>query len=583
MEKLDRTSWIGILVCILGLVGWQWYMNKYHPPRPVTPPALTADASPTPPPAPAAPTPAPTASPAYIPPQLSARTETVGTPSAEYVFSNDSGGIGEVVLVTHFGEQKEGIRLNADAKFPIGAIGFVEGELLGGFEMSVSATKGETLFHQTLPDGMDVTKRFVLPSGGVSPADYTVGLEVTLRNTGDAPISRPSLFVSTGSAAPVHSTDMPMYTRFDWFHGGKMEMIDVNWFSAGTIPLTGIQISAAKPLYSKTAEKVGWAGVSSQYFCILLNDPSLAASGAWARRFDITRRDGKHVFGIEGALAFPGFTLAPGESKTLKLSIFAGPKQYSILKDLGGGQQEAMNFGLFTPVSVALLWAMNTLHGYLGNYAWAIIVLTLIIKSALWPLQNAATQSMKKMSVLSPKMTELREKYKDDPQKMNEELMKLYKEYGVNPFGGCLPMLVQIPIFFGFYSMLGTSIELRNSSFLWVQDLSQPDTVFHLLGFPVNILPLVMAGTMVWQMAISPKTGDAMQQRIMMFMPVIFIAFAYNFASALSLYWTTQNLFSIVQLYLTRDKVVPALEKKSDVARREAVATKKKKKGRRPA
>lgn len=144
-------------------------------------------------------------------------------------------------------------------------------------------------------------------------------------------------------------------------------------------------------------------------------------------------------------------------------------------------------------------------------------------------------------------------------------------------------MLVQIPIFFGFYSMLGTSIELRNSSFLWVQDLSQPDTVFHLLGFPVNILPLVMAGTMVWQMAISPKTGDAMQQRIMMFMPVIFIAFAYNFASALSLYWTTQNLFSIVQLYLTRDKVVPALEKKSDVARREAVATKKKKKGRRPA
>ena len=123
-------------------------------------------------------------------------------------------------------------------------------------------------------------------------------------------------------------------------------------------------------------------------------------------------------------------------------------------------------------------------------------------------------------------------------------------------------MLIQIPIFFGFYSMLGTAIELRNSSFFWVHDLSQPDTVAYILGFPLNILPLLMAGTMLWQMSLTPKTGDAMQRRMFMFMPLIFILFAYNFASALSLYWTTQNLISVVQLYATRNRPLPDLEKK---------------------
>jgi YidC/Oxa1 family membrane protein insertase len=141
-------------------------------------------------------------------------------------------------------------------------------------------------------------------------------------------------------------------------------------------------------------------------------------------------------------------------------------------------------------------------------------------------------------------------------------MMKLYREYGVNPFGGCLPMLIQIPIFFGFYTMLGTSIELRNSSFLWIHDLSQPDTVLHLLGFPINLLPILMAGTMVWQMAISPKSGDVLQQKIFYFMPLIFLAFCYNYASGLALYWTTQNAFSIIQLYLTRNNPLPQLERK---------------------
>jgi len=126
---------------------------------------------------------------------------------------------------------------------------------------------------------------------------------------------------------------------------------------------------------------------------------------------------------------------------------------------------------------------------------------------------------------------------------------------------GCLPVVIQIPIFFGLFAMLRSAVELRNSHFLWIHDLSQPDTLFHLGGFPVNVIPLVMAGTMFWQMSLTPKSGDPMQQRIMMFTPLIFIAFCYNYAAALALYWTVQNVFTIVQLYVTRNQQPPALQK----------------------
>jgi YidC/Oxa1 family membrane protein insertase len=146
---------------------------------------------------------------------------------------------------------------------------------------------------------------------------------------------------------------------------------------------------------------------------------------------------------------------------------------------------------------------------------------------------------------------------------MNQEVMKLYKQYGINPVGGCLPMLIQIPIFFGLYQMLGQAVELRNEKFLWVHDLSQPDTVAHIpgLGWPVNILPLCMAATQVWLMQMTPKTGDPTQRRVMMFTPLIFMFICYNFAAALALYYTAQNLFSILQFYQTKNQPMPALTK----------------------
>ncbi|MEI6339447.1 MAG: membrane protein insertase YidC, partial [Verrucomicrobiota bacterium] len=451
----------------------------------------------------------------------------------------------------------------------------------GGFAMKTDRAKSEASFTRRDADGLEITKRFTLPQDETKSDPYVVRMELEFRNAGAVEVSRAGYFVSTGGAAPIHSRDLPIYTRFDWLHdAAKFTGIDVNWFNASAVPLLGIPLSAAKSLYQESKPTVSWAGVASQYFCTIVTTEKTKGVSVWASRLDVDPLSATPIHGIQGGLGMPKFTLAPGETLQESFLIYAGPKELKRLQNLKADQDLVMNFGMFGFVSKFLLWAMNGFNGIFHSYAIAIILLTLMIKSVLWPVQNKATNQMRKMSLLSPKMAEVKEKYKDDPQKMNAKMMELYKDYGVNPFSGCLPMLIQIPIFFGFYSMLGSAIELRNSQFLWIHDLSQPDTVGHIpgLNFPVNLLPIIMAGTMVWQMAISPKSGDAMQQRMMLFMPVIFLVFCYNYASGLALYWTTQNLFSIVQLYLTRNKPLPTLEKKSVAVKRESVATSKKKK-----
>lgn len=570
---MDRKSWIVIIACVAGLGLWQWAKLKYYTPTPEqlaaarkaaeaaevqtsTAPAPTPQASPVAAAAPSAPAP--------VVPSVPVERFRISTGLAEFVFVSDAGGIEKAILSRHLAEGGSQVTLNIPNVPPVGAIGSTPGVPSGGFVREDAASPDQIAFVQTAPDGLITRKIFTVNKTGEGEGNYTVDLEVSFFNGGQTPVGRPGFYVSTGGAAPVHSSDLAIYTGIDWFHGGKATFADVNWFNASSIPLVGIQMRPAREIYEQKADSISWVAVKNQYFATIVaaieGTPGVAV---WARRIDLLYQNDKKVHGIEGALGLPGFQLEPGRTQSWKFQIYTGPKDLGRLTALGHDEQAVVNFGMFKWVSVALLFSMNALYGVLGNFAAAIIVLTIIIKAVLWPLQNKATNSMRRMSLLSPKMAELREKYKDDPTKMNQELMKLYKDYGVNPFNGCLPMLIQIPIFFGFYSMLGTAIELRNSSFLWVHDLSQPDTVGHILGFPINILPLLMAASMLWQMQMTPKTGDAMQQRMFMFMPVIFILFAYNYASALSLYWTTQNLISIGQLYLTRNKPLPVLEKKS--------------------
>jgi YidC/Oxa1 family membrane protein insertase len=577
---MDRKSWIAIILSVTGLFAWQWYVSKYY--KQEAPPTASPSSPSATPSTPVATTPAATPISALEePPSLSARAESLSTNSTEFVFNNDAGGIEQVILRMHLGENHDNVALNRSRTMPIGAFGFNPGEVLGGFEMNADRARGEVFFKRTQPDGLEISKRFSLPQGNGTQSPYVVNFEVTFSNPGTTAIQVPDFFISAGGAAPIHIHDLPMYTRFDWGHETKMSNIDVNWFSASSVPLIGIPIHGERPLYLENKPDIRWAAVTSQYFCTIVTPQSGSPTrSVWAKRFSTVKPDSAPVFGVQGGLIQGGLSLAPGTSETRSFQIYSGPKEIPNLRELGPTQDQVMSFGMFGFVSEFLLWSMNNLYALLGNYAAAIIVLTLLIKTILWPVQNKATNEMRKMAALSPKMTEMRDKFKDNPQKLNEETMKLYKEYGVNPFSGCLPMLIQIPIFFGFYSMLGTAIELRNSSFFWVNDLSQPDTIADVLGFPINILPIVMAGTMVWQMIITPKTGDAMQQRIFYFMPIIFLVFCYNYASGLALYWTTQNLFSIVQLYLTRNKPLPTLEKKSVVAKRTAAEAKKKSKNR---
>lgn len=588
---MDWKTWVAVGLSIVGLFLWQFfYAQQLAQQPPPAPPAVTENATagePAAAPALAAPSPDPEAATAPIPapaktgPVMAPRTESLRSGKSEYLFNNDTGGIEQVNLLVHLGENQDAVALNRDRAMPIGAIGSEPGVALGGFEMKADPANSRVVFTKTESDGLVIRKIFTLPPDDDPAREYQVALRVEFENPTGGELQRLGYFVSAGGAAPIHVTDMPLYTRFDWGREGKMQSIDVNWFSPSQVPLLGFQLRGAREIYAEARDSISWAAVASQYFCTILTSPDNAGASVWAKRFDTKKQNNTPVYGIQGAMGLPGFRLAAGENKALTFDIYAGPKELSRLNKLTQGQAQVMNFGMFGIVSEFLLWAMNSLHSFLGNYAAAIIALTLLIKTALWPVQNKATQSMRKMALLSPKMTELREKYKDNPQKMNEELMKLYKDYGINPFSGCLPMLIQIPIFFGFYSMLGVAIELRNASFFWIRDLSQPDTIGHVLGFPINLLPIIMAASMVWQMAITPKTGDKMQQRILYIMPVIFLVFCYNFASALALYWTTQNIFSIVQLYLTRNQPLPVLEKKSVIAKREARNAKKtRKKGR---
>ncbi len=581
---MDRTAWIAIALATIGLVAsiaWEQRQAAEARVKFLQQQALlAAQATPTPqaslPPGPA--TSSNTANQSLTDQkqrdEQPERDETLKSNVAELNFSNNKGGLVSVSLLKHSAEQGKFVHLNSDRTPAIGAITQNPNNWQdSGYTLTSDSEAGTATLKRTTSDGLEITKVYTLAKQAGLKDDYQVKLAVTFKNNAAASFDSPGFFVSTGAAEPVHRTDRIYATQFDWYRDGKFNSIAVNYFEPGKL-LGMFQTSGPKDVYTATADKILWASVSDQYFATILAPQEITGQQVWAMPVNVPDEVGQpSIKAIEGAIEIPGFSLPAGESKTVVFHIYAGPKEFNRLAKLPNDQADIMNFGWAKWVSELLLTVMNTLHAWVGSYALAIIIMTIIIRSMLWPLQNAATKSMRRMAKLSPIMNELREKYKDDPQRMNQETMKLYKEYGVNPFGGCLPMLVQIPIFFGFYGMLDKAIELRNSSFLWVHDLSQPDTVFHLGGIPINILPLVMAGTQLWQMAITPKTGDPAQQRMFLFMPLIFLFICYNYASGLALYWTVQNLFFVTQMYLTRkqaDAPLVKVSKSPQVAKRKS-------------
>src|SRR6266481_3934636 len=572
---MDRTAWIVVALCVVGLVVWEIYLVKQTPPRPAPVGVAPGQNSPTTTPTILAPSPTPVAeatpSSGESAPSFAEKIETLRNSGVELHLTNRGGGIKEAVLLKQVAEKGQPVILNSDKSAPIGAL----------IEQPSSATLPEftaspesdsaVRFESTTPEQVIIRKKFFFEKSPENKDNYVIEMDVDLENRGDKPYQSGGYFVALGSAAPIHQRDYPSYTRLVWCIDGRAKGIDVGWFGSSG-GFLGLGQRTARPYYQESIAGAEWVAVSNQFFTTLMAPLTAKATSVWGRRFEIDYAPDQKLLAIEGALGMPGFQLQPGQTYNAHFEIYAGPKLYHRLAQLPHNEAEVMDFGMFKIVCQLLLNFMNLLHSWLHDYGLAILALTTIIKLALWPIQNKANRSMRQMAALSPKIQELRDKYKDDPTRMNQEVMKLYKQYGINPVGGCLPMMIQIPIFFGLFKMLGQAVELRNAKFLWVHDLSQPDTVatLPLLGYsiPINIIPLCMAATQIWLMAMTPKTGDATQRRVMMFTPLIFLFICYNFAAALALYYTTQNLFSIVQFYYNKRQPLLTLEKRVPAGKR---------------
>ena len=293
---------------------------------------------------------------------------------------------------------------------------------------------------------------------------------------------------------------------------------------------------------------IKFVGLKERYFCLIIDPESSNYSGY------ISELNSHEA---EVGITSPEFTLAPGETFSQKFHIYLGPQDLSLLKSIKPEWGSIMHFGMFDLIAQTLLQVLNFVHGITQNWGWSIILLSTLIYLVLFPLTVKQMRSMKAMQALQPHMEELRKKHKDSPQKLNKEMMLLYREHKVNPLGGCLPFVLQIPIFFALYRVLINSVALKGAHFLWIKDLSQPDGLV-LFGKSVNILPLVMAGLMFLQQKMTVSGSgqqSAQQQRMMAFMMPIFFAFIfYSMPAGLVLYWLVNSFLMFVNQTLIQRK-----------------------------
>jgi YidC/Oxa1 family membrane protein insertase len=325
--------------------------------------------------------------------------------------------------------------------------------------------------------------------------------------------------------------------------------------------------SAGAPLHGsrRIETPLAWASVKNKFFAqILAPDHGCLYGEIAASR----HREPDAVFNVQDVSAtlwFAGQELPPGQSLTRTSTYYVGPKKYTLLRTFPNRQADVMEFGMLHWLCKPLLFVLIGLYALIPNYGVAIILLTVLVRLVFWPLTHKSTESMKKMQELAPLINELKERYKNDPKKMQQETMMLYRAHGVNPLSGCLPMLIQIPVFFALYVVLRSAVELRYAEFLWIRDLCEPEGLFAgsipLLG-SLNILPFLMTATMVWQQKLTPSTADDMQQKIMMGFSIAMMFMFYNLPSALLLYWTVSQTLSIVQLYMQQKAAARKAEEK---------------------
>ncbi len=572
---MDRHAWIAAAACLLLLVLYPKIVAHYYPPAPASAKKATDLTTPTNslaavpvPPASSAPTltSKETLAPGSIQRSGSEQTAILQNATLRVTFTTWGGGIQGIELTGHAGDPGEKVNLNRGSP---DAIFELRGWTPSGEGLAWTVEKAdaqEVVFTAPAQTGGMVTIRRTFRLNG----DYLLSLEQEVENRGTLPLALPAYALSAGVGAPVHlRKDEDAYVGASWFTTDATytshklpEFLSSNFLFL--FPRPGKDL-----ITSREDRQVKWVSAKSQFFALVLTAQDAPAAGAEARKVDLSgemMRDGSgKVPAVETWIKLAGFDLGVGAKNTHKFGLYAGPKEDWRLRSLAQEEDKVMEFGWMGIVSRPLLVVMNTIHKWVGNYGWSIVILTILLKGILWVPQAKANRSMKKMQILAPKLKELQEKYKEDPTKLNTEMMKLYRDYGVNPLGGCLPMLIQMPIFLGFYYMLLSSVELRGQAFLWIHDLSRPDTIGFLPGFgiPINPMPLIMTAAMVWSMHITPQPQgvDNPGAKMMKLMPVIMLVFCYNFSSALSLYWTVQNFLSIGQLMYNLRQPMPKLEK----------------------
>ena len=400
--------------------------------------------------------------------------------------------------------------------------------------ISINDTEKEIVFSWVSPQGIIVEKRFIF-----SPETYMIGLNVVIKNRS---------YQTIQDRAVLSLMKLPPEGKTMYGFEGPSAFINNS--------LEQIKLKKLKDKNIFTGE-LHWIAVQDRYFMSSIIPVSAVEA---SMRLFLDQNDV-----LEAQYLGPASIINPDSQHVFEYKLFFGPKSTKILKGLDYKLSKAINFGMFDFLAKPCLWFMNTIYGVIPNYGVAIIILTVFTKIILWPLGTKSYKSMAQMKKIQPLMMEIREKYKNDKKRMNEEVMGLYKTYKVNPVGGCLPMFLQIPVFFALYRMLYEAIELRHAPFFgWITDLAAPDRLFR-FGFSIPfmqepygipVLTIIMGGTMFLQQKIAPPMGDPAQAKMMMFMPLIFTVIFINFSSGLVLYWLVNNVLSISQQYYITKGVV---------------------------
>ena len=511
---------------------------------------------------------------------------------ARYTFTSRGGGLKQIELLdypqTVSARWKDSVTNAAaavttlNARTTVPALAILGGEsLIGDGNFVLTQITGGVRAEKSFSSGLHLVKNFQFSS------NFLVNATVRIENTSSQPLNLPAQELVVGTATPMDVDDNGQVEGAMWFNGETAVDQPLTWFAGGGM---GCTRGAPKSEFRAGSGNVIWAAAHNQFFAMVAMPPTNApAQQIVARSVTLPRFQNVGTVtnvaapqGIQTALEYPAMTLSANSGFDRQFVFFAGPKEYRVLAQIGeqlnNHADQVMNFGsgfasfwgVGTFFAKLLLSAMNAVHDLTTlGYGWTIVLITVLIKLMFWPLTAASTRSMKRMQALAPELAELKEKYKDDVQKLTSKQWELYKKNKVNPMSGCLPMVIQMPVFIGFFTMIRSAIELRGAHFLWVADLSKPDTLFMIHsvtfipiictpeGLPFNLLPLLMGGAMLWQSHLTPPSPgmDPAQQKMMRWMPAMFILFLYNYSSGLALYWTVNNLLTVIQTKLTKANV----------------------------